>query len=269
MQTQTLTVTLRRKLSFILYLVLFSSWKAQPVTKSNSKHYIKTIVVPLAPQINLFFFYFSTPLPSLPRKDSFSRSVTLVLVHIRASRRDSLHARPLWWILSHFAEASSSHTLLKEQRRTAWNFTHIPSSRRTCVVSLTHRSNGEENMFKQTASEPIKSVIFWRMCVFACVCVHLCDSKHDKDPDAAHLAFVVPSHPEPTSTTARRWINVAFDLVRQQDRIRHFGRNTTNILRQKTNKCLVCLLGKAGFTFCIWKGIGTCSMDEEMERVYS
>lgn len=71
-------------------------------------------------------------------------------------------------------------------------------------VSLTHRKNGEENTFKQTASEPIKSVTFLRMCVSVCAFVRLCDSKHDKDPDAAYLPFVLPSHPEPTSTTVRR-----------------------------------------------------------------
>lgn len=40
----------------------------------------------------------------------------------------------------------------------------------------------------------------------------------------------------------------------------------TNSLRQKTNKWLVCLLGKAGFLCVSGKGTKVCGMDEETEK---
>lgn len=77
------------------------------------------------PQITLvIFFNWNTSLPSWMRKDSFSCSGMLVVCD---SHHGSQHPRPLWWILSRLAEASSNRRLLKEKRRTAWNFTHIPS----------------------------------------------------------------------------------------------------------------------------------------------
>lgn len=128
----------------VLFLVYFYSYHISQTSVKSTQIMPINPIRPHSTTPKLIFYISSVSLPSLMWKNYFSCSVTLVYVYSPGSCCDSLHPRPLWWILIHFMEASCNPALLREKWRAAWNFPHIPSSRHSCGVSLTHGNNGEE-----------------------------------------------------------------------------------------------------------------------------